>query len=429
MKLLLITVSSVAFAATIAAPFFAPPPPGVSDWGQFQADAARTGANGLAVELSGSSLTNASYGSGDPMATPVLQRVSTSGEWKGWVLHGQLDGTLKGYSYNSPGTSWTDPDLGDAIRTTPGVSMMTGYFDDVFVGTDDGHLYWLNPTGGTRTYVDVDSPIRGAIAVLPEELLQIGESAHPAVYFTCADGSVHKYAAKYDGSTPVLEPKWSNGTSTESEIQGISVPSQVTSEYCFVVDANNEVFALNQIDGTEEWGTVLGTGDFLSARLPVFDNDQVYCWYGGYVKALDIDDGSVVWTEQVLDQEEEEENLIIGALVDGESLVLTTVVGFKRLATSDGDVEGSRIPVPLFSYPVKMSNGEYAGQGESGSTAKLYSWDGVNWASLTTRNLSANGATRAIVMVSGEYPTSTDTNDDSFIAWLDSGDLVRVREP
>lgn len=412
-----------------------------STWPQFQMDDHKAGTNAVPLNLSINSWTLNSFtgSASDERATPVLTGgdfISPVSGYQGWMLYGTGDGVLQGRSFGPTQFAWSNPDLGSAIKSTPAVAHDLNY-DHVFVGNEDGVLYWLSQTGTVVKSLNLGSPVRGPIAIREVSSGLFGNvSAH--IYATCANGNIVKAIASYGSfATPQFVVDWTyqNG----SPVEGVTVGS--LNNLIYFMDGQNRLRAINDntalglLDGTLAWSRQMDvSGEFKTSRVPVLGPELVIGWSGRRVYAYDALLGLPVWNREVYPAYTNR-NYIIGALADGSDLIVGAARGLVRLNVLTGSPEilpfssiGFRPIDNMHSYPVKIGD-QYVVIAQAGSSTKFYSWDGENFTLGVFLIPWATSKARGFATGYGAWNGSTGQARPAMFYALDDGRAGRIQQP
>ncbi len=415
--------------------------PADSAWPQFQSDDHRVGTNDVPLNISINSwpITAFTGTASDDRATAVLSGgdfISPAHGFQGWMLSGNEDGVLQGRSFGTTHFPWNNPDLGGAIRCTPALAHDLSY-DHVFVGNEDGKLFWLDQSGNTVASLNLGSPIRGPIALREVTGLFGAVSAH--VYATCANGNVVKAIASYGAfAAPQFQVDWTYANGSAAE--GVTIGA--LNNLIYFMDAANRMRAVNDntalglLDGTLAWSRQMqGDGEFKHSRVPVLGTELVYGWSGRTVYAYDGLAGLPVWSREIYPTYANR-NYVIGGMVDGLSdLVLTAGRGMVRLNALTGSPQiltfsslGLRPIDNMHSYPAKVGD-QYVAIGQSGSTTKFYSWDGENF-TIGVRSLPYTASkTRGFAVGYGPWNSSISAARPALYYSMDDGRSGRIWQP
>lgn len=214
---------------------------------------------------------------------------------------GAQNNTLK-WSYKTGGYIFSSPVIG-ADNT-------------VYIGSNDGNLYALDPNGSVKWMFNTEEEIYSTPAIGADNTVYIG-STNGYLYALNPDGTIKWdfYAGGWEGikSSPVIDP---NGTiyfarrensiyavnpdgtqkwcyQTENSIR--SSPAIGNDGTIYIGSDDNMIYALHPEDGSLKWSHE--TGDDIFSSPAIDNNDTIFVGsFDGKVYALNPGDGSIKWT-------------------------------------------------------------------------------------------------------------------------------------
>lgn len=197
--------------------------------------------------------------------------------------------------------------------------------DGLYVPSEDGSLYLLNPEDGTEI---TSNPV-GDIWATPLVLKD-------AVYVATMDGELWKL------KPGTLEPLWDAPFSVSAAL--FSPPTMLGTDTILVGGIGKKLYAVNASDGTQKWAA---SGSNWFWGRPAVDGTRVYATnLGGEVKAIDGENGAELWTFKA------DASLRAGPVVAGDVVVAVDNDGkVYRLSEAAGE---------LLGQPNELEEGVYA---------------------------------------------------------------------
>lgn len=146
----------------------------------------------------------------------------------GVVVAGSHDNRV--YGFDKDGTAVFAFGTGGKVQSTPAILEN----DDAVIGSDSGFVYRLSPLGAMRWKFDVQSPVRGGVAVSFDE---------QTLYFGAMNGSI--YAINAEDGTKIWEFK------TGGPVR--ATPMLDSSGRLYVGSQDHNLYALNANSGEVIW--------------------------------------------------------------------------------------------------------------------------------------------------------------------------------
>jgi hypothetical protein len=286
----------------------------------------------------------------------------------GTVYVGSDDGKLYALDPADGAPKWTYA-AGGAVASSPAVAAD----GTVYVGSDDGNVYALDPADGSVKWMcATGGPVRSSPAIGPDGSVYIGSEDYKVYALSPADGRV----------------KWSYATANYV----LSSPAIAADGTVYVGSLDGNLYALDSADGGVKW--IHHTGNFVDASPAVGPDGTVYVGSADHnVYALSAADGSVEWWFATLDRVESSaavgpDGTVYVGSDDGKVYALNSVDGGLKWEYQTGiDVESS---------PALGADGTVYVGSRSFKVYALNSWDGsVKWEYATGENVFSSPAVGA----------------------------------
>ncbi len=161
----------------------------------------------------------------------------------------------------------------------------------------EGRVYTIDAVGTVRAFSASGGSALWAMSLVPE-----GERAKEASGGGVAADGGRLYAVSGFGLVAAIDPK--TGKKIWEKNLGVPVRAAPTAagERVFVVTKEGRFFCLSGLDGGELWNVrgLPQSASLLTSTSPAVDNDIVVVPYpSGEIVALNVADGSAVWTESL----------------------------------------------------------------------------------------------------------------------------------
>ncbi|WP_036222887.1 fibronectin type III domain-containing protein [Mesoaciditoga lauensis] len=250
------------------------------------------GTNSNPTTLFASNLTSSSSGMvniGGPQGSYHynIQRPLNYGTvyyWKVVAKAGKGIATSAVYSFTTQGLMWRIK-IGSNLKGSPAI----GSDGTVYIGSDTGYLYAINPDGSVDWKCDLGSPIYTSPAIASDGTVYVGTNSG-LLYAINSDGTIkwqYQVQAEYD-----------NTTTNMAITAGPTIDSEGAAVY--VASANGDVFSINTANGHENWkystGSSMG-GNPIYGSPSIGANNKLYvAANNGKLYALSTADGSLSWS-------------------------------------------------------------------------------------------------------------------------------------
>lgn len=240
------------------------------------------------------------------------------GGYDGWVYAVDRGSGVCKWRFETP-----DPIVGGTVLGKAGL----------YVPSEDGNLYLLNPADGSL----IKKRNVGEIWTTP--LL-----TDDGIYVDTMDGNLFKL----DPET--LEDVWSKPFSVASAL--LVPPTKLGDDTVLVGGIGKKLYAVSAADGSQKWAV---SGDNWYWGRPAIDGTTVYATnLGGEVQAIDGTNGDVTWTYTTL------KSLRAGVTVtDGMVVAADTSGNVYRLDKASGELQGqpNELNETVYATPLLLAAG------------------------------------------------------------------------